>query len=63
MSSNGTRGGRAGTGMVMGDGTRDALRTWGVGRCRRRVAGLDLAVLLLHGAVLEGHREAALLAV
>ena len=49
--------------MVMGDGTRDALRTWGVGRCRRRVAGLDLALLLLRGAVLEGDREAALLAV
>jgi len=48
---------------VLGDGIRDATRTWGVGRCRRRVAGLDLAVLLLHGAVLEGHREAALLAV
>jgi hypothetical protein len=63
LSSNGTRGGRAGTGMVMGDGIRDALRTWGVGRCCRRVAGLDLALLLLRGAVLEGDREAALLAV
>ena len=63
MSSNGTRGGRAGTGMVMGDGTRDALRKWGVGRCCRRVAGLDLALLLLCGAVLEGDREVVLLAV
>ena len=63
MSSNVTRGGRAGTGMVMGDGIRDALRTWGVGRCCRRVAGLDLALLQLRGAVLEGDREAALLAV
>jgi hypothetical protein len=63
VSSNGTRGGRAGTGMVMGDGIRDALRTWGVGRCCRRVAGLDLALLQLRGAVLEGDREAALLAV
>ena len=31
VSSNGTRGGRAGTGMVLGDGIRDALRTWGGG--------------------------------
>ena len=64
MSSNGTRGGRAGTGMVMGDLICDALRTCGVGRCCRRVAGLDLALLLLLcGAVLEGDREVALLAV
>ena len=64
VSSNGTHGGRAGTGMVMGDGIRDALRMWGVERCcRRRVAGLDLALLQLCGAVLEGDREAALLAV
>ena len=49
--------------MVVDDGIRDALRTWGVGRCCRRVAGLDLALLLLRGAVLEGDREAALLAV
>ena len=63
MSSNGTRGGRAGTGIVPGDGIRDALRTWGVGRCRRRVAGLDLALLLLCGAVVGGDRKAALLAV
>ena len=63
MSSNGTRGGRAGTGMVLGDDIRDTLRTWGVGRCRRRVAGLDLALLLLLWAVLQGDREAALLAV
>ena len=63
MSSNGTRGGRAGTGMVVDDDIRDALRTWGVGRCCRGVAGLDLALLLLRGAVLEGDREAALLAV
>ena len=63
MSSNGTRGGRAGTGMVLGDGMRDARRTCGVGRCRTRAAGLDLALLLLRGAVLEGEWEAALLAV
>ena len=63
MSSNGTHGGRAGTGTVMGDGIRDALRMWGVGRGCRRVAGLDLALLQLRGAVLEGDREAALLAV
>ena len=49
--------------MVLGDGIRDALRTWGVGRCRRRVAGLDLALLLLCGAVVGGDRKAALLAV
>ena len=54
MSSNGTRGGRAGTSIVLGDGIRDALRTWGVARCRRRVAGLDLALLLLCLAVLGG---------
>ena len=63
MSSNGTRGGRAGTGNVLGDGIRDAVCTWGVVRCRRRVAGLDLALLLLGGAVLRGDRKAALLAV
>ena len=54
MSSNGTRGGRAGTGIVLRDCIRDALRTWGMVRCRRRVAGLDLALLLLCGAVLGG---------
>ena len=66
MSSNGTHGGRAGTGMVMGDGIRDALRMWGVGRCCRRVAGLDPALLLLLlmcGVVLVRDRKAALLAV
>ena len=63
VSSNGTRGGRAGTGMVVDDGIRDALRTWGVVRCRRRAALLDLALLLLCGSVLGGDRKAALLAV
>ena len=49
--------------MVLGDGMRDARRTCGVGRCRTRAAGLDLALLLLRGAVLEGDWDAALLAV